>query len=47
MVLKAKRNLPGYLRSEEQIISSVDSETRIAALIAAVDAVMDRCEQIA
>ncbi|ENH74229.1 hypothetical protein FOC1_g10001869, partial [Fusarium oxysporum f. sp. cubense race 1] len=41
------RNHSGHLRFPEQMISSADDESRIAALIAAVDVVMDRCEQTA
>uniref|UniRef100_A0A0D2XRY5 Uncharacterized protein n=2 Tax=Fusarium oxysporum (strain Fo5176) TaxID=660025 RepID=A0A0D2XRY5_FUSOF len=39
--------LSSYIGSERQIISSAGDESRIANLIAAVDAVMDRCEQTA
>ncbi|KAH7190073.1 hypothetical protein DER44DRAFT_851671 [Fusarium oxysporum] len=47
LVLKSNRNLPAYPHSEEQMTSSADNESRIAALMFAVDAVMDRCEQTA
>lgn len=40
-------SLSSYIGSEGQIISSAGDESRIANLIAAVDAVMDRCEQTA
>ncbi|KAG4279169.1 hypothetical protein FPRO04_13669 [Fusarium proliferatum] len=47
LVLKAGRDLPAYPHREEQMTSSSANESRMAALMSAVDAVMDRCEQIA
>ncbi|KAH7231260.1 uncharacterized protein BKA55DRAFT_582081 [Fusarium redolens] len=47
LVLKSNRNLPVNPHSDEQTTSSADDERRIAALMSAVDAVMDRCEQTA
>ncbi|KAH7471776.1 hypothetical protein FOMA001_g13799 [Fusarium oxysporum f. sp. matthiolae] len=47
LVLVANMGLSSYIGSEGQIISSAGDESRIANLIAAVDAVMDRCEQTA
>jgi Fe-S-cluster containining protein len=47
LVLTANRNVSSQLQPEEQMISSAHDERKIAALVAAVDAVMDRCEQTA
>jgi hypothetical protein len=45
--MKGGKNHAGHLRSDEHTISSADDERRIVALIAAVDTVIDRCEQTA
>ncbi|KAH6954076.1 hypothetical protein BKA56DRAFT_707193, partial [Ilyonectria sp. MPI-CAGE-AT-0026] len=47
LISKGDRDRSGHVRSDEHTISSADDERKIAALIAAVDVVMDRCEQTA
>ncbi|KAH6881151.1 hypothetical protein B0T10DRAFT_411363 [Thelonectria olida] len=47
LILRGNGNRSGHVRSDEHTISSADDERKIAALITAVDVVMDRCEQTA
>ncbi|KAH7471991.1 hypothetical protein FOMA001_g13814 [Fusarium oxysporum f. sp. matthiolae] len=47
LILKESSNRSSDVYSDEWMISSADDERKITALLAAVDMVMDRCEQTA